>query len=306
MDQGTGESTAREPSHSALKRDVTTVRCWGTRGSVPSPGPATASYGGNTTCVEIQAGERRVIFDAGTGIRLLGQELNAESGTKKASIFLTHFHWDHIQGFPFFDPVYNPEFDLRIIGPRQEGMDVEALFAGQMKPVYFPIPFEALSANLVFDHLNEGVWEHDGVRMEAMRMRHPSFTVGYRVEASGTSIVFIPDNELVGGSFPARPSWRDELEEFVAGADILFHDAMFTDEEYPTYEGWGHSTFTQAMDLAREAGVKRLFFFHHAPERSDSDLDAILEKARRDTGERGLDLEVHAAFEGKRIIIEDT
>lgn len=280
------------------------VRCWGTRGSIPSPGPATAGFGGNTTCVEIQAGESRIIFDAGTGIRLLGDKLMAEGATR-ASIFLTHFHWDHIQGFPFFAPVYNPEFDLRIVGPEQEGMDVESLFAGQMGPVYFPIPYEALSANLAFDHLNEGVWEQDGIRMRAMRMRHPSYTVGYRVEAFGRSVVFIPDNELVGGAFPTPGGWREKLEKFVEGADILIHDAMYTDEEYPQKAGWGHSTFSQTLELAERAEVKQVFFFHHAPERSDAELNLILRDLRNEVGERGLDLGVHAAFEGKQVLIEE-
>ena len=199
--------------------------------------------------MRIEGIDRLIIIDAGTGIRLLGDKLLSETGTKKAAIFLTHFHWDHIQGFPFFAPVYNPEYDLRIVGPSQDGMDVESLFAGQMGPVYFPIPYEALSATLTFDHLNEGVWEHDGARMRAMRMRHPSYTVGYRVEALGRSVVFIPDNELVGGDFPTPTGWRDRLEEFVSGADLLFHDAMFTEEEYETHTGWGHSTFQQTLEV---------------------------------------------------------
>jgi len=304
LDPGTREESA---PHAEEEKDLDNrlaVRCWGTRGSIPSPGPATAGYGGNTTCVEIQAGDARIIFDAGTGIRLLGDKLTAENASK-AAIFLTHFHWDHIQGFPFFAPVYNPEFNLRIVGPEQDGMDVESLFAGQMGPVYFPVPYEALSANLAFDHLNEGVWEEDGIRMRAMRMRHPSYTVGYRVEAFGRSVVFIPDNELVGGPFPTPSGWRDKLEKFVGGADILIHDAMYTDAEYPRMEGWGHSTFSQTLELAERSGVKQVFFFHHAPERSDRELNHILQGYRNEVGERGLNLEVHAAFEGKQVLIEE-
>jgi phosphoribosyl 1,2-cyclic phosphodiesterase len=305
LDPGTrGESAPHAEEENDLDNRIA-VRCWGTRGSIPSPGPATAGYGGNTTCVEIQAGESRIIFDAGTGIRLLGDKLMAEKASK-AAIFLTHFHWDHIQGFPFFAPVYNPEFNLRIVGPEQDGMDVESLFAGQMGPVYFPVPYEALSANLAFDHLNEGVWEENGIRMRAMRMRHPSYTVGYRVEAFGRSVVFIPDNELVGGPFPTPSGWRDKLEKFVGGADILIHDAMYTDNEYPRMEGWGHSTFSQTLELAERSGVKQVFFFHHAPERSDRELNHILQGYRNEVGERGLDLEVHAAFEGKQVLIEET
>ncbi len=305
MDLGTPDGAFPPGKAADGETNSLSVRCWGTRGSIPSPGPATAGYGGNTTCLEVKAGDRRLIFDAGTGIRLLGNKLMEEDADRKACIFLTHFHWDHIQGFPFFAPVYNPEFSLKIVGPMQEGLSVETLFAGQMGPVYFPIPYQALSASLTFDHIHEGIREHEGIRMRAMRMRHPSFTVGYRVEVFGRSVVFIPDNELVGGVFPTPPRWREELEEFVAGADLLFHDAMFTQEEYPAHEGWGHSTFTQTLELAERAGVKQLFFFHHAPERSDAELNHILTHFRTQVQERGLDLGVHAAFEGKQVLIEE-
>jgi len=279
------------------------VRCWGTRGSIPSPGPATAGYGGNTTCVEVRAGDSRIIFDAGTGIRLLGDKLMEEGEAKRASIFLTHFHWDHIQGFPFFAPAYDPDFSLHIVGPMQGEVDVESLFTAQMNPTYFPIPYDALSASLTFDHLKPGSWEHDGIRMRAMRVRHPSYTVGYRVEAFGHSAVFIPDNELVGGSFPTPADWMDDLENFVSGADLLFHDAMFTETEYSLREGWGHSTFRQTLDLSIRAGVKQLFFFHHAPNRSDLELNRILDRLRNDVADRGAELGVHAAAEGKEVLV---
>ena len=281
------------------------MRCWGTRGSIPSPGPATAGYGGNTSCLSVRTPGRRFIFDAGTGIRLLGERLVREEGPVQATIFLTHFHWDHIQGFPFFAPLYDPEARLEIHGPRQEDMDIQTLFAGQMGPIYFPIPFEAVGAELAFSHMDEDVWEEDGVRISSMRVRHPSYTVGYRLDAPGGSICYVPDNELEGGEHPADPGWRERLLEFVEGADVLFHDAMFTEEEYPNRLGWGHSTFEQALELAAEAGVSRLFFFHHAPDRSDAELNPILERFRGRAADRGLDLAVNAAFEGKELRIEE-
>lgn len=279
------------------------VQCWGTRGSLPSPGPSTVRYGGNTSCVEIKAGDCRIILDAGTGIRALGEKLRSETTSKRASVFLTHFHWDHIHGFPFFSPAYDPDFDLRIVGPAQEGMDMESLLRGQMGPMYFPIPYDALSANISFEHLNEGCWEHDGVQMTSIRVRHTSFTVGYRVNAFGHSVVFIPDNELIGGDYPIPPGWRDALLEFVSGADLLLHDAMFTTEEYSAREGWGHSTFSQALELAERGGVKALHFFHHAPGRSDEELDRIVQRFREDIRERGSALDLNAAAEGSSIII---
>ena len=279
------------------------IQCWGTRGSLPSPGPSTVRYGGNTSCVEIQAGDCRIILDAGTGIRALGEKLKLETTTRRASIFLSHFHWDHIHGFPFFVPAYHPDFELRIVAPAQEGVDVESLLRGQMGPMYFPIPYDALSANISFQHLNEGSWEHDGVRMQSMRVRHTSFTVGYRVDAFGRSVVFIPDNELIGGSYPTPSGWMDSLLDFVSGADLLLHDAMYTTEEYLAREGWGHSTFSQALDLAERAQVKALHFFHHAPGRSDEELDRIVGHFRKEVGDKGLDLDVQAAAEGSSLTI---
>jgi len=253
--------------------------------------------------VEIRAGDTRIILDAGTGIRLLGEELRGEEGEKQAVVFLTHFHWDHIQGLPFFSPVHDPAFHLSIFGPGQEGMDVETLLAGQMGPIYFPVSLLELPASFTFSEVEEGSWMHETVQMRAMRMRHPSVTLGYRAEAFGRSVVFIPDNELEGGSFPTPSGWRKELEDFVRGADILFHDAMFTEEEGASFEGWGHSTFEQTVELAFRAGVKNLFFFHHSPSRSDAELDKILDRFREEVSDRGSYLRVHAAAEGDTILL---
>jgi len=269
---------------------------------VPSPGPATARYGGNTSCLEVTAGDSQIIFDAGTGIRLLGDCLLRE-GVSSANIFLTHFHWDHIQGLPFFAPLHEPGFDLAIVGPEQDGASVESLLATLMRPEFFPIPVDVFEASLTYDHLTEESREVGEMRIRSMRMRHPSHTVGYRAEAFGKTVVFIPDNELIGGVFRTSPGWTNELEEFAGGADLLLHDAMFTDEEYLAREGWGHSTFTQTLALAERAGVKRVGFFHHAPDRSDAELDAVVEETRRAVAERGLAVEVEAASEGTAILL---
>jgi len=284
--------------------DAFSIRCWGTRGSIPSPGPSTAGFGGNTPCLEVTAGGRTVIFDAGTGIRLLGEKLQEREGSVRATIFLTHFHWDHIQGFPFFGPLYDPGADLEIFGPEQGDLDIRTLFAGQMGPIYFPIPFEAVGARVDFRPMNEEEWAEDGVGVRSLRVRHPSFTVGYRLDAPGGTFCYVPDNELGGGEYPLTAGWKERFLAFLEGADVLFHDAMLTEEEYPSRTGWGHSTFGQAVDLAGEAGVDRLYFFHHAPERSDVELDEIVERFREDVDRRGLDLEVGAAFEGEDIRIE--
>jgi len=280
-----------------------TVRCWGTRGSIPTPGPDTVRYGGNTTCFEVCYGDVRLIFDAGSGIRTLGMDV-VEKGPNTIHIFLTHFHWDHIQGFPFFKPLYDPEDSIRIVGPKQKDMDVQNLFAGQMGPIYFPVPFRVVAAEMGFEHLNEGGYEVGDVRLEVMRMKHPSFTIGYRIRIGGRTLCFIPDNEMDGDASAVGTGWAERIRDFVGGADLLIHDSMYTDEEYPDRAGWGHSTFGQSLRLAEDGGVKKLLFFHHDPGRSDDELDTIVSRVRDDALSRGSTVEMDAAVEGVDIRLE--
>jgi phosphoribosyl 1,2-cyclic phosphodiesterase len=303
LDPSDSREVATEPGAPGAQNHSVSVRCWGTRGSVPTPGPETARFGGNTSCVEVRTGDTRIILDAGTGIRLLGEEIREEEGEKQAVVFLTHSHWDHIQGLPFFSPAYDPDFKLRICGPTQENLSAEAVFAHQMGPIFFPVTFQELPASITFSEVQEGDWVQDGVRMRAKRVRHPSVTLGYRLEALGRSVVYIPDNELEGGSLATPARWGEEIEDFVRGADVLIHDAMFTEEESPSYEGWGHSTFEQTVDLALRADVRRLLFFHHAPGRSDAELNRIQESFEEEVLDRGGDLQVRAAEEGINILL---
>ena len=285
--------------------EVLRVTCWGTRGSIPSPGPATARFGGNTPCLEVRDPQgRRYIFDAGTGIRRLGNALAGVDSDLDLDLFLTHFHWDHIQGLPFFAPIHDAGTALRIHGARQEGRDIEAILRGQMSPVHFPVPYETLAAQLRFEHLSGGSWRDGGTEVAAYRVRHPADTYGYRIRAGGASVAYVPDNELVGGDYPVDgPEWYPGFVRFLDGVDVLFHDAMFTDEEYPGVEGWGHSTFRQAVQLAEDAGVARLCFFHHAPDRSDAHLDRIEDDIRADLQRRGSRLRVSAAAEGASLVV---
>lgn len=279
--------------------------CWGTRGSIPSPGPTTTRYGGNTSCLEVRAGERLLIFDAGTGIRALGQRLAAGPGPVEADLFLSHFHWDHIQGLPFFAPLYDARTRLRIHGAPQDGVDVRALLAGQMSGTYFPVPHDALAAEMEFCEMGEAPWVEDDVEVASIRVRHPGRTLGFRVRAAGASLAYIPDNELIGASYPVDPDGYAELVAFLDGVDLLIHDAMFTDAEYPTREGWGHSTFRQTVRLAEEAGAGRLVFFHHAPDRGDDELDAIHADLREELGHRGSELETLLAREGAELVVQE-
>lgn len=282
------------------------VTCWGTRGSIPSPGPETARFGGNTSCIEVRTDQgRRFIFDAGTGIRVLGKHLERQADTVDTDLFLTHFHWDHIQGIPFFTPLHSATTSLRIHAPRQGDLDVETLLRTQMGPVFFPVPYETLAARLSFDHLAEQPWAAHGIEVAAYRLRHPGDTYGYRIRAGTAAVGYVPDNELVGSAYPVDgKAWYHGLVRFLDGVDILFHDAMFTDEEYPGVEGWGHSTFNQAIRLAEEAGVSRLMFFHHSPDRTDDELVRILDHARADVASRGATLALGIAAEGETITVQ--
>jgi phosphoribosyl 1,2-cyclic phosphodiesterase len=288
--------------------DSTALRatCWGTRGSIPSPGRATARFGGNTSCLEVRTADGRCfIFDAGTGIRVLGRRLDALDEPTDVDLFLTHFHWDHIQGVPFFAPLYRPETRIRIHGPRQGETDIETLFRGQMGPVYFPVPYEALSASLEFIHLDDAPWIDGDVEVSAIRVRHPARTYGYRIRSGRAAVAYVPDNELVGGSYEVGgDAWYRELVEFLGGVDTLFHDAMYTDQEYPAVEGWGHSTFNQAVRLAEDAGVRRLYVFHHAPERADAELVTLTDQLRDALARRGSRLELGIAAEGEKLLVQ--
>jgi phosphoribosyl 1,2-cyclic phosphodiesterase len=273
------------------------LTCWGTRGSIPTPGPQTLRYGGNTSCVEVRtAGGERLIFDAGTGIRSLSRHLAETGGPLHAHLFVTHYHWDHIQGFPFFTQLYDPDTHVCLHGPRQGDVSVGRAFEGQMAPLYFPIPLDALAARVEFAACDGAPWRGDGVEVSAFRVRHSGVTYGYRITAGGTSAVYVPDDEI--GDDP-DPAWYRAMVEFAGGADLLLHDAMYSDGEYERFRGWGHSSQRQAVRLAEDAGVRRLALFHHAPDRSDAELERLAGELRDELGARGSSLDVCVAAEGE-------
>jgi phosphoribosyl 1,2-cyclic phosphodiesterase len=282
-----------------------TLRCWGARGSVPAPGAHTVRYGGNTSCLEVRIGEERIILDGGTGLRRLGEELAAE-GRKEAVIYLTHFHWDHIQGLPFFAPAYDEDFHLRILGPEQARGGVKDLLECQMGPPYFPVDQGELPASFLCSEVEEGFWSEGSVRMRAIRVRHPSITLGYRLEWGGRSVVYVPDNELGGKGVPMPEEWEEHFEDFVRGAQVLLHDAMFTEAERPAFEGWGHSTCEEVVELALRTGVESVFFFHHAPGRTDEEIDGILRRLRAEVEKESGTLQLHAAAEGEHLFPKES
>jgi phosphoribosyl 1,2-cyclic phosphodiesterase len=285
----------------------TSVTFWGTRGTIPTPGPHTTRYGGNTACVEVRDKTGQlVILDAGTGIRNLGRHLQSKAGPEgvHADILVSHAHWDHIQGLPYFAPFFKQGNVLRVWGPKQGDVGMEAILKSLMQPVVFPVPLEALAATLEVRHVNAEPIQARGCLITSMRVRHPSVTLGYRlVMSDGSSLVYVTDDELTGGEYEVGPNWRKRFVEFIGGADLLIHDSTYTPEEYPRYTGWGHSTYAESVDLALEAGAKRLALFHHEPDHGDAAIDEITERAQEHAARRHGRLEVEAAAEGKQITL---
>ena len=284
------------------------VTFWGTRGSIPTPGPQTARYGGNTPCVAVEgAGGHLVILDAGTGIRALGLQLvEKQNGAIRAEILLTHAHWDHIQGLPYFKPFFAAGNAVRIWGSRQGTASLEAILRQQMDPAVFPVPLDALSASLTVQEIAAGDFSGGAFRVRAMKLRHPGTTLGYRLTpvAGGASLAYITDNELgAGGHYPLPASWRDDFIAFLKDVDVLVHDAMYTPAQLETHRGWGHSTYDEAVALAAEAGAQRLVLFHHEPEHTDAVMDKVVAAAQHTVRSKGLKLEVLAAQEGMQLTL---
>ena len=283
-----------------------TVTFWGTRGSIPTPGPHTARYGGNTSCVAMEGpGGQLVILDAGTGIRGLGLTLVEQNGAVRAEILLSHTHWDHIQGLPYFKPFFAPGNTVRIWGSKQGTTSLDEILHLQMDPAVFPVPLTAVSATLSLEEVRAGVEFVVGpFQARAMQLRHPGTTLAYRLKptAGGQSTAYVTDNELgPGGSYGTPGSWRLDLVQFLKGVDLLIHDAMYTPEELDTHRGWGHSSYEEAVELAVEAGARKLVLFHHEPEHDDGALDALHAAARRIAAQRGAPTEVIVAQEGMQL-----
>jgi phosphoribosyl 1,2-cyclic phosphodiesterase len=280
------------------------IRFWGTRGSIPSPGPHTVRYGGNTPCIELRtASGWPVILDAGTGIRELGRTLleQAQGAPIRGDIFVTHAHWDHIQGFPFFAPIFGRGNHFTIWGERTVEKSIDRVMRDQLSPVVFPVTFEELDATIDFEGLNGDVRQGNGYQVSAMGVRHPGGCLAFRFREgpADPGFVYVPDNELgPGGRYDIPDGWRERFVQWMSGARVLVHDASYTRAEYDSHRGWGHSTYTEAVELAIEAKVENLVLFHHMPERRDDEVDERLAECRALVEERGSSLKVVAAAEG--------
>jgi len=262
------------------------ARIWGCRGSLSTPGASTVRYGGNTSCVEVRTPSGAlIVLDAGTGIRNLGRALAGEE-LRELDLVLTHLHLDHIEGLGFFAPLFDPECVIRVWGPRPVNGSLHDLLAAYLSPPYFPVPFEEIPARISFTEVGEESWDIGGVRIASQPVRHPGSTVGYRLSQNGTSLAYIPDNE---------PGLEPSSGLSVAGgADLLLHDAQFTDAEYTSRVGWGHSATSHFVTYLAEAAPRRALMFHHDPSHADGQLEEMLADVRARSGSADVDL----AFEG--------
>ncbi|HYV98637.1 MAG TPA: MBL fold metallo-hydrolase [Gemmatimonadaceae bacterium] len=282
---------------------------WGTRGSIPSPGRHTVRYGGNTPCTELRTSDGwLIILDAGTGMRELGQSLlqRANGTPVRGDIFLSHAHWDHIQGLPFFAPIFGRGNHFRIWGAISLETSIDRVVRDQMSPVVFPVTFEELDATIDFEGLDGETRKANGYEVSAFHVRHPGGCLGYRFREKPTDagLVYISDNELgPGGQYDVPADWRERFVQWMQGAKVLVHDASYTSEEYEQRHGWGHSTYRETVELALDAEVKTLVLFHHKPERTDDELDQRLEECRAMVKDRGASLDVIAAAEGMTLEI---
>ena len=287
------------------------VQFWGTRGSLAKPGPPTLRHGGNTSCVQLTSpAGTHVIIDAGTGAHDLGRALLAQANQQtpgqplRGHILISHTHWDHIQGFPFFAPLFVRGGQWDIYGPAGLGKSLHDTLGGQMQYTYFPVTLEEMGASIHFHDLVEGVFEIDDLRITTRYLNHPVLTLGYRLETGGATIVYCCDHEphaRVPGQHPPLHESDRQHQRFLAGANLLIHDAQFTDAEYPSRKGWGHSTVEYVVEMAEAAGVKQVALTHHDPTRTDDALDQIAAGTRAALVARQSPLQVFAAAEGQVI-----
>ena len=261
------------------------ISFYGVRGSIATAGEATLRYGGNTSCVAVEVAGQQLIFDAGTGIRALGSDLNRATGAGqvRANLFFSHLHWDHIQGFPFFGPAYVPgnRIDIWHVGGSEDAPHARDVLSEQMRPPTFPVGLEVMASELCFHELKLGEIVRVGeARLRHAAVDHPNGCVAWRVEHEGHAIVYATDLEHAPDTPPPA------LVELAAGADLLIYDAMYTPEEYagvggPSRKGWGHGTFEGGAAVAEAAGVRNLCLFHHDPSHDDGFMDALAARARR-------------------------
>jgi len=277
------------------------VRFWGTRGSIPVPGKDTIKYGGNTTCLEVtlESG-RSVIIDAGTGIRALGDYLSAKGGAVNLHLLITHIHWDHVSGFPFFSPIHDSTTQITVDGFPTCMKGLKFPFDNRMSNGMFPVKFDDLKAEINYSaKLKKGSLEIDGVFIDTIPLQHPQGGFGFRFREGKKTFVFLTDNELTkresDGNYP------EDYVSFCKDADILVHDAQYIPEEMDQRRGWGHSDYISALDLASAAHARRLILFHHDPSRKDAKVASIVVRCLELARKRDADILIDAAEEDSEL-----
>ena len=252
------------------------VKFWGVRGSIACPSPRHIKFGGNTSCVEVFAGDHRFILDAGTGIRSLGHEF-IRDGIQHIDLLLTHTHWDHINGFPFFVPAYSPKWSLHIRAGHLKGKDrIRDVLSSQMDNPMFPVPLEAMQAQMVMEDFTAGESFdlNEYVHVRTAPLNHPNGATAYRIEYGGHAICYVTDTEHVDGELDQK------ILDLIDGADVMIYDATYTEDEMPMRKGWGHSTWNEGVKLCRAAGTKQLVLFHHEPDHDDDFMDKLEAEAQ--------------------------
>jgi len=290
------------------------VKFWGVRGSIPCPGPETSKFGGNTSCLQVLGGPDVIVLDAGTGIRELGLELIRQKKPLRVHLLLTHTHWDHIQGFPFFSPIYFPGNEIFVYGPRALEKSLEDALMVQMQYAYFPVRGVELAAKVKFNELDEETFKIGDMEFTTKSMNHPIRVLAYRFSDGKTSGIYTGDNEPYYDVLEAktgRPDTsshrrrefikecNDRVADFVRGSDLLIADSQYTDEEYESKRGWGHSSIGYVLDLAAKSDVKKVALFHHEPTHDDRRMDQIEKQAIAAGRKLSKKLKVVVAREGK-------
>lgn len=293
---------------------------WGTRGSIATPGNHTVRYGGNTPCIELRLqNDELVILDAGTGIRNLGEKLIHCGESIKAYLLISHPHWDHIQGFPFFKPAFVSGNELTIVGGETDKLILPKMISDQMNKIYFPIQLSELKAIIKFRRVVEEEFQMYDATVQTLYVNHPSFAIGYRINQNGKSLVYISDNEpfdkqaalslcnvdkaIVDKYLENDSEPNQRLFDFARDADVLIHDATYTPEEYVDRIGWGHSHYLFTLTVAARSNVKKLVLFHHDPMHSDDKVDEIVAICKKEIQMRHYSFECIAAEEGRELSI---
>lgn len=284
------------------------VKFWGTRGSCPCPGLNTARYGGNTPCIEIRVGKLLIILECGTGIRELGMKLMQEFEGKpiEGHIFVGHTHWDHIQGFPFFAPLCSPKNSFNIYSVRGAHGSLKDVFGGSMAADYFPIPLDGMAGKFDFVEM-AGPVDIGGVKVSYQHLNHPGVCIGFRIEAQGKVVTYIGDHEpfcRLSGENDMSRNQDAEILEFAKGSDLLIREAQYTEREYKTKKGWGHSTFDEAVKFGAEAGVKKLILFHHDPAHTDDMMDVYSRYCSKLAAQLAPDMACSFAHEGDSVDLQ--